>query len=64
MKAQEESHKHEMKVIQDRLHLEMEEKVKKLKKMHLVLVAIRDFNVHIFLWGRICRTCLVGNSFG
>ncbi|XP_065052482.1 centrosomal protein of 290 kDa-like [Rhopilema esculentum] len=35
MKAQEESHKHEMKVIQDRLHLEIEEKVKKLKKMHL-----------------------------
>ena len=37
MKALEESHKNEMKVMQDRLHLEMEEKVKKLRKMHLVI---------------------------
>ena len=32
----EESHKGEMKLMQDRLHLEMEEKVKKLRAMHLV----------------------------
>ena len=36
IKALEESHKVEMKIMQDRLHLEMEEKVKKLRAMHLV----------------------------
>ena len=33
----EDSHKHEIKVMQDQLHMEMEEKVKKLKAMHLVI---------------------------
>ena len=43
MNTVQESHKNEMKVMQDRLHLEMEEKVKRLKAIHLV-------NNFIALW--------------
>ena len=38
MKSQAERHRQEMKVLQDRLQLEIEEHIKKIKKVHLDII--------------------------